>query len=153
MAGQRQGGCPERAQRVEGLIASHRQIECPEPLDFARGSLSTVEGPSNSLQPKLLTDRTGRCHRRLTMPYVYILRCSDNSLYIGETDDLDARVKRHNDGTACAFTSRRRPVALVYSEVHQTCAAALNRERQLKGWTGAKKEALIAGDSALLNRL
>jgi putative endonuclease len=83
------------------------------------------------------------------MAYVYILRCSDNSLYIGATTNLDARLTRHNGGSACAFTASRRPVALVYSEVHDTPEAAMKRERQLKGWTRAKKEALIAGDSIL----
>jgi predicted GIY-YIG superfamily endonuclease len=87
------------------------------------------------------------------VPYVYILRCADNSLYIGETEDLDNRLTKHNDGSASAFTATRRPVALVYSEVHVTPEAALTRERQLKRWTRAKKEALIAGDSALLKLL
>jgi tRNA/rRNA methyltransferase len=85
--------------------------------------------------------------------YVYIVRCADQSLYIGETDDLDFRLTKHNDGSACVFTRRRRPVVLVYSEVHPTREAALKRERQLKGWTRAKKEALIAGDSSLLKVL
>jgi tRNA/rRNA methyltransferase len=85
--------------------------------------------------------------------YVYIVRCADQSLYIGETDDLDFRLTKHNDGSAGVFTRRRRPVVLVYSEVHPTREAALKRERQLKGWTRAKKEALIAGDSSLLKVL
>ena len=87
------------------------------------------------------------------MHYVYILRCADNSLYIGETADLEFRLLKHNDGSACKFTARRRPVTLMPSEAHATQASALKRERQLKGWTRAKKEALIAGDLALLKRL
>ena len=84
---------------------------------------------------------------------VYILRCSDKSLYIGETDDVDLRLTRHNDGRGSVRTSTRRPVVLAYSEVHPTRQAALKRERQLKRWTRAKKEALIAGDLDLLKRL
>jgi predicted GIY-YIG superfamily endonuclease len=85
--------------------------------------------------------------------YVYILRCADNSFYIGATDDLDARLIKHNEGTASVFTATRRPVALVYSEAHVTFEAALKRELQLKGWTRAKKEALIADDLILLKQL
>jgi len=63
------------------------------------------------------------------------------------------RLERHEDGSACAFTRHRRPVSLVYSEEHPTRLAGLQRERQLKRWTRAKKEALIAGDLQLLKRL
>jgi predicted GIY-YIG superfamily endonuclease len=85
--------------------------------------------------------------------YVYVVRCADGTLYIGRTADLVDRLRRHNDGTACAFTARRRPVILVYSEDHQNVEAASARERQLKGWTRRKKEALIAGDLKLLKAL
>ena len=87
------------------------------------------------------------------MWHVYILQCADDSLYIGETGDLPARVAKHNAGCAAAFTARRRPVALIHSESHETRAEALKRESQLKRWTRAKKEALIAGDLAALKRL
>jgi predicted GIY-YIG superfamily endonuclease len=87
------------------------------------------------------------------MAHVYILRCADGSLYIGETDNLEARLLKHDEGTASAFTAQRRPVLLVYSEMHNERAVAQARERQLKRWTRAKKEALIAGDRALLKRL
>jgi predicted GIY-YIG superfamily endonuclease len=85
--------------------------------------------------------------------YVYILRCSDGTLYIGETSDLAWRVERHNAGTACDFTRRRRPVTLVYSERLPDRVRARSRERQLKRWTRAKKEALIAGDLQRLRGL
>jgi len=78
--------------------------------------------------------------------YVYILRCADDSLYIGETDDVEARLQRHNDGKGCRFTARRRPVFLVYSEQYESRQSARARERQLKRWTRKKKEALIRGD-------
>jgi putative endonuclease len=84
---------------------------------------------------------------------VYIVHCSDDSLYVGETDDVAARVTRHNDGRGSSFTARRRPVRLVFTEEHHCREAALARERRLKRWTRAKKEALIAGDLALLKRL
>ena len=87
------------------------------------------------------------------MWFVYIVRCADGALYIGETGDLDLRLLRHNEGRASAFTAGRRPVALVYSEQYPTRQAALPRERQLKRWTRAKKEALIARDLELLKQL
>jgi predicted GIY-YIG superfamily endonuclease len=85
--------------------------------------------------------------------FVYILRCADNSLYIGETTDLAFRVAKHNDGNASSFTHSRRPVALVYSEEYATRDEALKRERQLKGWTCAKKEALVSGNLTQLKVL
>ena len=87
------------------------------------------------------------------MWYVYILRCADGSLYVGETWDVAARVMKHNEGGGSGFTARRRPVALVYSESHDDRASALDRERQLKRWTKRKKEALIERDVAKLKRL
>jgi predicted GIY-YIG superfamily endonuclease len=85
--------------------------------------------------------------------YFYILRCADASLYVGETAALDDRVRLHNTGRGPTFTRIRRPVALVYSETHKSREAALNRERQVKRWTRAKKEALVAGNLAALKRL
>jgi predicted GIY-YIG superfamily endonuclease len=85
--------------------------------------------------------------------FVYALRCSDGSLYIGETGNLEERLARHHAGSASAFTARRRPVSLTYSESHPTREVALRRERQIKRWTRAKKEALIAGDLARLKAL
>lgn len=87
------------------------------------------------------------------MHYVYILRCADNGLYVGETGDVVARVLKHEAGEASGFTRTRRPVTLVYAEAHRDRRRGRARERQLKRWTRVKKEALIAGDLALLTRL
>ncbi len=87
------------------------------------------------------------------MRYVYILRCRDESLYIGETDELTSRVDRHNEGRGCRYTACRLPVTLVHAEQFETRLEAVDRERQLKRWTRAKKEALIVGDVRKLKRL
>ena len=87
------------------------------------------------------------------MRYVYILRCQDGSLYIGECDDLTTRLDRHNEGRGCSYTVSRLPVTLVYAEQFASRIDAVKRERQLKRWTRAKKEALIAGDWRTLKRL
>ena len=77
------------------------------------------------------------------MYYVYILRCSDSSLHVGYTTNVEARVRAHNMGLGAAHTHKRLPVELVYSESHATRLATLRRERQLKHWTRSKKEALV----------
>jgi len=87
------------------------------------------------------------------MYHVYILRCADDSLYVGHTRNIRRRVDAHNAGLGAAFTFKRRPVRLVYSEPHDTKTAAVRRERQLKRWTRAKKEALIRADLTLLRAL
>jgi predicted GIY-YIG superfamily endonuclease len=84
---------------------------------------------------------------------VYVLRCADNTLYVGHTDDLVAREKVHNDGLGARYTAKRLPVSVAYSEEHRSIESAISRERQLKGWTVSKKEALIAGNPASLKRL
>ena len=81
------------------------------------------------------------------MPYhVYILRCADGTLYTGSTTDVQARETTHNSGRGAKYTAARRPVHVVYSEPHDSRSAAQKREAQLKRWTKATKEALIAGD-------
>ena len=86
--------------------------------------------------------------------YVYILRCSDGSYYTGHTDDIDARISMHKLGliTTC-YTYMRRPVEVVYVDTFATRDEAFNAERQIKGWSRRKKEALISGDLGLLKYL
>ena len=85
--------------------------------------------------------------------FVYILRSSDGSLYVGYTRDVNERVKTHNDGRAAAWTACRRPVELAYRESHGEERAAIARERQIKHWTHDKKLALIRGDLSMLKEL
>ena len=87
------------------------------------------------------------------MYVVYILRCADQSLYIGRTGDMAARLREHNEGRGSTYTAARRPVVLAYQEPFDTEAAADRRERQLKRWSTAKKEALVRGDTGSVRRL
>jgi putative endonuclease len=87
------------------------------------------------------------------MPFVYLVRCSDQSLYVGHTRNLASREQAHIEGYGAAYTAKRRPVRMVYAEEYPSELEALRRERQIKGWTSRKKEALIAGDDASLKRL
>ena len=88
-----------------------------------------------------------------SVPWVYILRCSDNSFYVGTTSDLEFREQWHNDGHGSNYTAKRRPVRIVYCQQPRTLLAARRRERQIKRWSVAKKQALIAGDYNTLKRL
>ncbi len=86
--------------------------------------------------------------------FVYILRCSDGSYYVGSTRGvLEKRVAEHNAGTFGGYTSTRRPVALAYAQEFAQITDAVAAERQLKGWRREKKEALIRGDLAALPAL
>lgn len=78
--------------------------------------------------------------------YAYLLRCNDGSYYAGHTDDLEQRIARHNAGSLANYTAMRRPVLLVWAESFPTRDEAFAAERRIKGWSRAKKEALIAGD-------
>jgi putative endonuclease len=84
------------------------------------------------------------------MFFVYIARCADNTLYVGLTADLGAREKTHNEGHGATYTAMRRPVQIIFSETFELHSDAVARERQLKRWTAAKKEALIRGELASL---
>ncbi len=80
------------------------------------------------------------------MHYVYMLRCADDSYYIGSTSDLEHRLAEHQAGFYGGYTSKRLPVELVWSQDFPTEHVAFLTERQIKGWSRAKKEALIRGD-------
>lgn len=79
--------------------------------------------------------------------YVYILKCNDDSYYVGHTDDLERRLTEYASGDKFVgyYVATRLPVVCVYSESFATRAEALDAERRLKGWSRKKKEALING--------
>lgn len=88
--------------------------------------------------------------------WVYMLQCADGSYYIGSYrgDDLDVRVSQHNAGVyADAWTLKRRPVRLVWSQEFQQITDAIAVEQQMKRWRRAKKEAVIRGDWSVLPEL
>ena len=85
--------------------------------------------------------------------WIYILRLKSNQLYIGSTRDLHQRYKDHVSGKACRTTKLDPPVELVYSEKYETFSEARRREAQIKRWSRAKKEDLVAGDLSGLKKL
>jgi putative endonuclease len=79
--------------------------------------------------------------------YIYMLRCADGSYYVGSArKGLDQRVGEHNAGVYGGYTSTRQPVILVWAQHFVNITDAIAVERQIKGWSRAKKEALIRGD-------
>ena len=87
--------------------------------------------------------------------WLYMLRCADGSLYVGTTrGSLENRISQHNSGASItAYTFSRRPLTLAYSQDFDRITDAIAAERQLKGWSRAKKQALIDGDFDLLQSL
>lgn len=86
--------------------------------------------------------------------YVYMLRCRDGSYYVGSARlGLERRLSEHNSGTYGGYTSRRSPVELVWSEHFANITDAIAAERRIKGWSRAKKEALIRGDYPAIREL
>lgn len=86
--------------------------------------------------------------------YVYILRCSDNSLYVGITNDVERRLNEHNEGKLPnAYTFKRLPVKLKWYQEFTDPNQAIAWEKKLKGWSKQKKEALIKGDFDLIQSL
>ncbi len=78
--------------------------------------------------------------------YACLLRCNDGSYYAGHTDDIYKRLELHQSGILRGYTHSRRPVELVWCEAFESRDEAFAAEWRIKGWSRAKKEALIAGD-------
>jgi putative endonuclease len=114
---------------------SHHHVEwCPERAPRSRKSRGTFHPTAYNV----------------AVHFVYIVRCADGTLYTGWTRDPHRRVAVHNSGKGAKYTRSRLPVSLVYSEQCESLSSALKRERALKPWSRAKKEALIADAAAPL---
>jgi putative endonuclease len=81
------------------------------------------------------------------MPHVYIVRCTDDTYYVGSTWDLDRRLWQHNESDdGSIYTRRRRPVVLVWNAEFDSIEQAFAFEKRIAGWRREKKEALIRGE-------
>ena len=87
------------------------------------------------------------------MAITYILLCGNGEYYVGSTSDIGRRLQEHQSGRGADFTKGHLPVKLVYTEEYHTIEEAYKREKQLHGWSRAKKEALIRGDIETLKQL
>ena len=88
---------------------------------------------------------------RAIVNYTYIVECKDKTLYTGWTNDLQKRIKTHNDGKGAKYTKSRLPVRLVYYEVYKTKQEAMRREYEIKQLTREQKKKLI--EKALSNSM
>jgi len=151
MAGRRQARhvewCPERA------LASRESKGANLTMNAFVERRDSFNKHLSSRSFRALINRNKSCSPARVPHYVYILLCADQTFYVGYTTDIGTRERQHNEGRGCQYTSTRTPVQLVYCECKRTEKAALERERQIKRWTRAKKAALIAGDYETLNKL
>jgi predicted GIY-YIG superfamily endonuclease len=85
--------------------------------------------------------------------YMYVLLCSDDSYYTGSTNDLDKRLAQHQAGFGANYTKKHLPVKLIYYEEFQRIDDAFHREKQVQGWSRAKKKALIDKQQAMMHEL
>lgn len=85
--------------------------------------------------------------------WMYILECSDNSYYVGSTNDLELRISQHESGEGANHTKNRLPVKMVYYEVFDRIDEAFKREKQIQKWNRKKKEALINSRPIKLKKL
>ena len=85
--------------------------------------------------------------------FVYILKCNDCSYYVGHTDNIEERISKHKSGLFGGYTKTRLPIEVMFIQQFGTRDEAFNAERQIKGWSRAKKEALIKQDWKLLTHL
>ena len=86
--------------------------------------------------------------------FTYMVRCADGRYYVGTArGDLDHRIAAHNAGSLGGYTASRRPVELVWNQEFEDPRDAIAAERQIKGWSRAKKEALIRGDFRMISAL
>src|SRR5690348_16297091 len=85
--------------------------------------------------------------------WAYMLHCRGGAFYVGHTDDLERRIAEHETGIIEGFTSDRLPVRLVWSQDFSSRHEAKQAERQIKGWSRAKKMALIRGDWVRISEL
>lgn len=83
---------------------------------------------------------------------MYILRCADDSTYVGSTVDLENRLWQHNRGEGARYTSGRLPVTLAYCETVDDVGDAFRREKQVQNWSRQKREALISGNITALKK-
>ncbi len=87
------------------------------------------------------------------MAWMYILECKDGTFYVGSTRDLHGRVEMHMAGNGAAYTRRRLPVKLVHAVEFESVAEAFAFEKQVQGWSHAKRQALIDGDWERIKQL
>src|SRR5712672_715559 len=127
-------------------VAFLNQLTGDQSTSSLRNGFAVIAGGASTCEPRRTTSMG---------VYVYMLRCADGSYYVGSAtgDDLGPRVDQHNAGSYPGYTLSRRPVVLVWSEYFDRMTDGIAAERQIKGWSRAKKEALQQSDWAKVSEL
>src|SRR5579872_4344480 len=89
----------------------------------------------------------------MTSFFIYILECADKSYYVGHTNNVEERIRQHEVNEFISYTSSRLPIKLIFVQEFMTRDEAFLMERKLKGWSRAKKEALMRGDFETISKL
>ncbi len=144
---------------VDGSATESTETAVPELVDgAATESTETavpelVDGAATESIETAVPELVEGAKLRPAYGYMYILGCADGSFYTGSTRDLNRRLEQHRAGDAARYTRTRLPVKLLYYEAFDRIDAAFAREKQVQGWSRAKKVALIRGDLTQLKRL
>ncbi|MFE6256191.1 GIY-YIG nuclease family protein [Agromyces sp. NPDC057865] len=108
--------------------------------------------PPHTHSHKIRKQERFECRNRLahprnlaSMPHFYILECIDRTMYVGSTIDLERRIEQHQRGEGSSYTRRRLPVRLIFSQEFERIEDAFALEKQVQGWSRAKRIALIEG--------
>lgn len=133
-------------EKAERNFGGRRVFLAAEPLTGAAGK--GLRGRIAKADPKAVLIGTPPENRSEGGNYTYLLECADGTLYCGWTNDLEKRVRDHNQGRGAKYTRSRRPVRLVYFEEFDSREEAMSREWHLKKLSRAGKECLIAGAGA-----
>ena len=112
---------------------------CAEPVEWHQHSHSF---PQPAVRRLSSSEGDEHDHQ---MPWIYILRCADDSFYVGSTRDLEYRLEQHAVGSADSYTKTRRPLELAWAQECEPIEDAYVLERKIKGWRRDKKLALITG--------
>lgn len=87
------------------------------------------------------------------MPFIYILECADGTYYTGSTRSMEKRFWEHSNFKGANYTKKRQPLKLVFCEEFERMDEAFYREKQVQGWSHAKKKALIDKNFKLIHEL
>ena len=139
-------GCNQMLERMVSIRAAVRS-HCPKGrFPFRAGARGALEGSGPSTGSGSAQGPHVCWIMKDVFAYTYILECANGQYYVGSTIDLERRVMEHQAGLGGCFTRRHLPVRLVYYEKYSSVEQAFAHERQLHGWSRAKKEALIHGE-------
>lgn len=129
-----------------GCVRHPGQHRAPRPFDSSSQTLRSWSATTMTYRDQIFELKQVECPEPVEGQwFVYLIECSDHSLYCGSSNNLKRRIGDHNKGYAASYTRQRRPVQLVYYENHSSLLSARRREEQIKKWSKKKKMNLVNG--------